>query len=77
MNFVCLALVLVVIMQFYFNGREREAAFKEREKLVRRIGEPQAVMIENAPKRPKPPTVSSDADYKRLMESRGQIPREG
>lgn len=69
MIFVCALLIVALVVQSYFNWRERE-------KLIRRVQEPQQVMIEQAPKRPKPPVISmqDDAAYKRLMESRGQIP---
>jgi hypothetical protein len=52
------------------------SAQKEREKLVRRISEPQQVIVENAPKREKPERVWTDEQYKKLMLSRGQIPRD-
>lgn len=70
MTFVCIALVLALAAQSYFTGRERE-------KLVRRIESPQNVIVEEAAKhkRPTPERVFTDEQYKKLMEDRGQIPR--
>jgi hypothetical protein len=68
-TFVCIVLVLALIVQGYF-------AWREREKLLRRIAEPQQVIVENAPKREKPERVWTDEQYRQLMLSRGQIPRD-
>jgi len=69
MIFVCCLLVVALVAQAYFNWRERE-------KLVRRLQSPQNVIVEEAPKHPKPERVFTDQQYKKLMESRGQIPRD-
>lgn len=69
MIFVCIALVLALAAQTYFTGRERE-------KLVRRIAEPQQVILEKAPKHEPAIKVRTDAQYKKLMEDRGQIVRD-
>lgn len=65
---ICVALIALDVVQYV-------CAQKEREKLVRRIAEPQQVVVENVPRREKPERVWTDEQYKKLMESRGQIPR--
>lgn len=71
MTFVCIALVLLLGLQAYLNGRERE-------KLLRRIQSPQQVIVEEASAKPrrKPEQIWTDAQYKRLNEERGSIPRD-
>jgi len=66
---ICVALIGLNVVQYVY-------AQKEREKLVRRISEPQQVIVENIPKREKPERVWTDEQYKQLMISRGQIPRD-
>jgi hypothetical protein len=68
---ICVALVLALVAQAYFNGRERE-------KLLRRIQAPQNVIVEEATahKRPTPERVWTDEQYRQLMLSRSQIPRD-
>jgi hypothetical protein len=66
---ICAALIGLNVVQYI-------SAQKERERLVRRVAEPQQVIVENAPKREKPERVWTDEQYKELMLSRGQIPRD-
>jgi hypothetical protein len=71
-----IALAVISVALIALNVVQYISAQKEREKLVRRISEPQQVIVENAPKREKPERVWTDEQYKKLMESRGQIPRD-
>jgi hypothetical protein len=66
---VCVALIALNVVQYVY-------AQKEREKLVRRIAEPRQVMVQEAPKREPPERVWTDEQFRRLMLSRGQIPRD-
>ena len=69
MTIICGLLIVAFVAREYF-------AAKEREKLVRRIQSPQSVIVEEAPKHPSAIAVRTDAQYRKLMESRGQIPRD-
>lgn len=67
MTYVCIALILALAAQTYFTGRERE-------KLTRLITSPQQVFAEEAKKHEPATKVWSDDQYKKLMQSRGQMP---
>jgi hypothetical protein len=67
MIFVCALLVIALVAQSYF-------AWREREKLTRRIASPQQVVVEESKKHEPATKVWSDDQYKKLMQSRGQMP---
>jgi len=67
MIFICIALIAAIVALEYFHWRERE-------KLVRRIQSPQQVVVEESKKHEPAVKVWSDEQYKKLMQSRGQIP---
>lgn len=63
---ICVALIALNVVQYV-------SAQKERERLVRRVAEPQQVIVENAPKRDRPERVWTDAQYLKLNEERGTV----
>ena len=67
MIFVCGLLILALVAQSYFNWRERE-------KLVKRVVSPQQVVVEESKKHEPATKIWSDDQYKKLMQSRGQMP---
>ena len=69
---ILLSLLLAYWMAFAYL-RERAWA-KEREKLIRRIVEPRAVVVEERPKHPRPPVIAQNDDkaYKNLREERAR-----
>lgn len=67
MIFVCIALILALAAQTYLTGRERE-------KLIKRVVSPQQVVVEESKKHEPATKVWSDDQYKKLMQSRGQMP---
>lgn len=67
MIFICALLIVALVAQGYFNWRERE-------KLIRRVVSPQQVVVEESKKHEPAVKVWSDDQYKKLMQSRGQMP---
>lgn len=67
MTVVCIALILAFVAREYM-------AYKEREKMQKRLTNPQQVIVEDRPKRPKvePVSMNDDAAFKRRREARGQ-----
>lgn len=67
MTFVCIALVILVGFVLWM-------AKQEREKLIKRVVSPQQVVVEESKKHQPAVKVWSDDQYKKLMQSRGQMP---
>lgn len=67
MTFICIALVILVGFVLWM-------AKQEREKLIKRVVSPQQVVVEESKKHEPAVKVWSDDQYKKLMQSRGQIP---
>lgn len=68
-------IVVVICLLLAFALREHMHRQEQRE-LLRRIQSPQQVIAKEAPKREKPERVWTDEQYRQLMLSRGQIPRD-
>lgn len=67
MTFICIALVILVGFVLWM-------AKQEREKLIKRVVSPQQVVVEESKKHEPAVKVWSDDQYKKLMQSRGQMP---
>lgn len=65
MTVVCIALIVAFVAREYM-------AWKEREKMQRRLTNPQQVVVEERPKRAKvePVSMNDDAAFKRRREER-------
>lgn len=68
-------IVVIICLLIAFVLREHMHR-QEQKELLRRIQSPQQVIAKEAPKREKPERVWTDEQYRQLMLSRGQIPRD-